>query len=495
MKHETRAPVEVSPWWADVRAVGIFLLLVTAAKFLVAGTTELLGDEAYYALWALYPLQPGYYDHPPAVAAFIKIGWALFGEHELGTRAPAILAGLFTCLAAWRVCFLATGSRALAALSAYWISVTPGAFIGLFVMTIDAPAILFWALTLWAVCEALKTNGQRAWWLAVGVFAGLGLTSKYVGLFLGAGLLAWVLLDARARHLFGEAFVYLGGVIALLIFAPVVWWNVNNGLSSFSFQAGRAFRSSWQPSDLVYIPEFLAGQAALLLPGLFVISLIALWRISTERNRKPPLLLSMLAVTALPLVVYFLVHGATTRVQGNWPWVIYPQLVVISIWAVQNLRIQWIPKILMHAAHKLHITMGAVVCFLICLQAVTQIMPLPKGLDRTADMHGWRQSVSDVATAVSEQGQTTLLVRGYQAHAHMAVYSAWADNPAVQIHPKGSAFRYGFIPNKASDTGMPFLVAPGRYNRDRDELIGTFSRLGPDGQRYEAFQLVRAKGD
>ena len=44
-----------------------------------AATTELTSDEGYYWFYAS-KLEWGYYDHPPLLALFIKIGGKLFNS-------------------------------------------------------------------------------------------------------------------------------------------------------------------------------------------------------------------------------------------------------------------------------------------------------------------------------------------------------------------------------------------------------------------------------
>ena len=61
------------------------------------------------------------------------------------------------------------------------------------VITPDTPSVLFWGLTIWAVAE-LNRSQDANWWLAVGLFSGLGLLSKYTNLFVGVGIALWIAL-------------------------------------------------------------------------------------------------------------------------------------------------------------------------------------------------------------------------------------------------------------------------------------------------------------
>ena len=56
----------------------------------------------------------------------------------------------------------------------------------------DAPASLFWAVTLWR-CAVPGDARRGGWWLAAGVAAGLAVLSKYSALFLAPGVLLWLL--------------------------------------------------------------------------------------------------------------------------------------------------------------------------------------------------------------------------------------------------------------------------------------------------------------
>src|SRR3954447_16711529 len=58
---------------------------LTGLRLLVAAATPLSADEAYYWVWSR-ALAPGYLDHPPMVAVWVRIGTALAGETALGVR-------------------------------------------------------------------------------------------------------------------------------------------------------------------------------------------------------------------------------------------------------------------------------------------------------------------------------------------------------------------------------------------------------------------------
>ncbi len=82
-----------------------------------------------------------------------------------------------------------------------------------FVATPDAPSTLFWTLALWAAAEAI-TRQRPNWWLAVGLFAGLGLVGKYTNAWLGVGLVLFLFATAEGRSQLRCWQLWVGGVVA-----------------------------------------------------------------------------------------------------------------------------------------------------------------------------------------------------------------------------------------------------------------------------------------
>ena len=61
------------------------LAALTGLRLLAAAALPLSGDEAYYWTWS-HALQPGYLDHPPMVALWMRAGAWLAGDGALGLR-------------------------------------------------------------------------------------------------------------------------------------------------------------------------------------------------------------------------------------------------------------------------------------------------------------------------------------------------------------------------------------------------------------------------
>src|SRR5690606_20800118 len=155
----------------------------------------------------------------------------------------------------------------IAWLGALWTNLTPLLGIAGFMATPDGPSVLFWTLTVLAYALVIRTE-RGAWWLLVGLLAGLGVMSKYTNLFLGAGLVLSLLLDPRLRRWFASPWLYAGGAIALVVFLPVVVWNAQHDWISFRFQFGRV--GEWRLTP-VYLLTLLIVQPLIFNPLAFAV--------------------------------------------------------------------------------------------------------------------------------------------------------------------------------------------------------------------------------
>lgn len=486
----------VDPTWARPGTVAAFVAGIVIVKLAVGATTEFIRDEAYYSLWALHPLAPGYFDHPPAVAWFIASGYALLGQSELAARLLAVLATIPVCLAVHRTASIAFGDRRIAALSVYFFAATPGAMVGLLVITPDAPSMLFWALSIWAAAELMR-SGDGRWWLAFGLFAGLGLAAKYTGLFLGAGIVLWLIAHRANRRWFASVWLYAGGALALAIFAPVVAWNLGNDLSSFSFQMGRSTRGlvdSYHWTDARHLPEFLASQMALLLPGLFALAAAALGLFFVKRAYRSDAALGLLVWTCLPALVYFLLFSLHSAPQGNWPWPLYPQWAILGAWAALHWQPASAPmRWLQRWTRKLQVPVGLALAALIFAQALWQPVRLPVS-DHTLGMHGWRTIATELEAERRRAGVETILVRDYGLYGYLETYGRFGVH-GYRALPLDEFHRYDFVDLPASDDALewPVLVAVPSAPDEQPAPPSSFARLQPQPQWFT--RLIRPGAD
>ena len=152
-------------WWGiGVRGIVILVAVLTLIRLWAADHAELLFDEPYYWLWSQH-LAPGYFDHPPMVALWIRLGTLLLGDSVLGIRIVFLINIIAVSLAAYalgRVLF----DRRTAEHAALWTNTLPLIGIAGMMATPDGPSVLFWTLTVLAYAMVVNTE-RGSWWPGV----------------------------------------------------------------------------------------------------------------------------------------------------------------------------------------------------------------------------------------------------------------------------------------------------------------------------------------
>ena len=126
--------------------------------------TPLSPDEAYYWVWSR-ALAPGYLDHPPMVALWIRAGTDLLGPGALGIR---LLGPLSAALGSVLLAMAAEDlfpDRRLGGPAAALFNATLLLGVGAITMTPDTPLLFFWTAASWGWARLLRT-ARPGWWAA-----------------------------------------------------------------------------------------------------------------------------------------------------------------------------------------------------------------------------------------------------------------------------------------------------------------------------------------
>lgn len=284
------------------RWVVLLILLVSALRLFAAVTVELGNDEVYYRMYA-DTLQWNYFDHPPFVAWVIRFFTInLAADFDVIIRMGSMV---FAAAATWmlfRCGMLLSSARAgfLAAVL-YSASIYTSIIAGTFIMP-DSPQVFFWVAALYHLLRISGAGfGQRRTvnrsLLIFGVFTGLGMLCKVHTIFLWAGLGAYALFYER-RLLRLPAF-YGGIALMLLLFSPVIVWNIQNDFATYSFHSQRVDPASGNASAERML-TFIAGQILYCNPLVFGVLFYTLMRFRNLPLKTPQL--RMLLLVSLPLI-------------------------------------------------------------------------------------------------------------------------------------------------------------------------------------------------
>ncbi len=226
------------------------LLLWLIINLLQSRFTELIHDEAYYYFYST-DLAWGYFDHPPMLALFIKIG-TLITTNELGVRliiclSSVIAFALFIEIAEVKNYFL---------FFVLWFSVLI-VHIGGFLAVPDVPLIFFSAVFFFIYRNYLKEdNWKNIIFLSLSIAA--LLYSKYTGV-----LVVFFTVISNPKLLKQKSFWIVALLSSILMIPHLIWEIQHDFVTAYYHLVERSsgFYFKWQS---VY--DFILGQIGILNP-------------------------------------------------------------------------------------------------------------------------------------------------------------------------------------------------------------------------------------
>lgn len=224
--------------FSSVNAILIYLALFKLTLLIIfAGNYGLFRDEYYYFEISKH-LDWGYVDLQPLSSAILAVSRALFGDSIFGIRIFSYLAGSVIVIVAGLIAREMNGSR-FAQIFTGFIVIFSGVILGTSgYYSMNAFDILLSSLMFYFVIRLINTGNQKLW-ILLGIIFGFGLQNKLTFLFLGFGLLIGLILAKNRRYLKSKE-LWIGVVIALLIFLPNIIWQVVNNYPTLDFMRNAA---------------------------------------------------------------------------------------------------------------------------------------------------------------------------------------------------------------------------------------------------------------
>ncbi|MGH7632971.1 MAG: glycosyltransferase family 39 protein, partial [Gemmatimonadaceae bacterium] len=367
---------------ADRTFVYAMLILSGAAfaRLALAAVVPVVPDESYY--WEFSRrLAAGYFDHPPAIAVLVRAGVVLFGVSALGVRFWPVVAGWIASVLLVLLARRLGGDR-VALRTAVIIACVPLAAAGLVIATPSTPLMLAAAGVLYALDRAITERvGSRAslgWWLVAGAALGFALLADYEGALIALGVLVALLAVAPLRRQLARPAPYLAALVALVLFAPNIWWNARRDWVSYRFQFAHGLGGLHHPG-LTHLWSFLGGQLAVASPILFVLGAVAVAR-ALRRGTPREQLLGTITATSM---VVLLVSALRGPVEVNWTATAYlPAITLVALWRGGPKWRRWLVA---------GCGLGAALVLLTYAQALAPVLPVAAADDPTARGTGWAE--------------------------------------------------------------------------------------------------------
>jgi 4-amino-4-deoxy-L-arabinose transferase-like glycosyltransferase len=393
------------------------VIALVALRLVASALTPLTFDEAYYWMWSKH-LAGGYYDHPPMVAFVIRAGTMIAGDTELGVRLVSVLLALPMSFAVWRSAEILFGGLRVAASAVVLLNATLMAAVGTLIVTPDSPLLVASSFVLFFLAKVLET-GRGAWWLAVGAAAGCALLSKYTAMFFGPAILIWLVAVPGLRSWLRSPWPYLGGLVALALFAPVIQWNAEHQWVSFIKQLGRARIQDFRP---VFIAELVPTQIGFATPLVFVLGAMGLHAMAWGRSGAYA---ARTLVNAMfwTIVAYFVWHSLHARVEANWFAPVYPAFAVAAAVAANLASWEGRRRQLADFCRRWAAPTGIALFVLLVVQANTGLL---SGYRRDATVRsvgvGWREIAREIEATRLRVGASCVLAPDYGTTGWLAFY-------------------------------------------------------------------------
>ena len=438
---------------------------LTLLRYWIALRTGLTDDEAYYRLWSLGP-SLSFLDHPPFVAWIIAAGRWIAGDTPVGVRflGPLVL-GAGT-LILWRTATLLTDVTTVL-WAVVFLMAMPLLSIGSVVMTPDLPSVYFYGLVLLSLAE-LDRSQNANWWLATGLFAGLGLLSKYTNFFAGIVIVLWLVVVPRNRKWASCVQFWLGGLLAAAIFSPVIVWNAAHGWSSFAKQFGRIGAS--EGIGILHPVELVAGMAFLESPLIAILAGAGLISCGRRLYAKGDSKDWLIVLSIVPMLGYFALHSLHGRVQANWLAPIYPPLAISAAMGLTTMiPVHWRLRVGTAAAFAGLATTLAIFAF-----AAGSVPLLRK--DPTAQMRGWPELAAEIDRARSASGARWLATSSYATTGQLA----FALKDSAHVAQLSERIRYEHLPQLSSSVAnSPALYVELQRRSNEALLTQCFTNVRP----------------
>jgi 4-amino-4-deoxy-L-arabinose transferase-like glycosyltransferase len=347
----------------------------------------------------------GYVDQPPLIPFLIHVSRAVLGDSLRAIRFIPALASSFLIFQTVWIARELGGERFALMLSAVTILVAPQYLSNGSLLGTNCLEPNLWMACAYFVILASKRNNPR-YWIWFGVFAGLGMEEKYSIALFGFGIVVGLLLT-RERRAFLNKWIWLGGLVAFLIFLPNLLWNIH-----YHWPFLELMRNIRAEGRDVVLPfgQYFFQQTLLVNPLTAPIWLAGLIAFFVWEPLRRYLVLGWSYLVCY--TVFFVLHGKNYYLAPIYPMLLASGAVVTES-ALQNRRASWLKPVIVIILLASGIHLAPVVIPVLSPEkflAYTKYLPfklpvmehsharavLPQWY---ADQFGWHEIVAETAVA------------------------------------------------------------------------------------------------
>ena len=206
-------------------------------------------------------------------------------------------------------------------------------------MTIDAPLVCSWMVSLYCLWRALHDETKNnLWWLGLGFAVGFGMLSKQTMFAFPVLMVVFLLFSKKNRKVLATAKPYLATILSFSALIPPLWWNMQNDWITFQHTTHHFEANKESGLFFLYtLGDFIGGQLLLISP-LTCLLLAALLVVLAWSFRKQEAKVQFLFLYSFPVLFLILLLSMRQRINANWPAIFYPTAtILLAAWGCGEL--------------------------------------------------------------------------------------------------------------------------------------------------------------
>ena len=266
----------------------------------------------------------GFEKHPPLSAFFPEIFYQLFRNQDWAyyLLSQIFIISSFVVIFKLAKEFLKNETYALISVflleGIYFYNFTTPEF------NVNVCQIPFWSLTAYFSWQSFK-NDKIKNWILLGLFAALGVLSKYLFIYLLAGIKLFFIYYLIKNKKFNFKY-FIPIIVFLVVLSPHLLWLVENDYKTITYGLKRTgLESATFLNHFIYPIKFTLKQIGTLLPFFILLSLI-LKNSKFRFNQNDEKSIFLTFVTFVPILLMFitsLIFAANIRTMWMTPFYLF----------------------------------------------------------------------------------------------------------------------------------------------------------------------------
>ena len=314
---------------SNIFVIFLFLHLVIWTLVPALSNVNLPLDTIEALAWGSN-LDWGFNKHPPLSAFVVEIFYQIFGNQDWAYYFLSQIFVIIAFIVVYKFSEEIFNNKKLALLSVlllegiYFYNFTTPEF------NVNVAQLPFWALTVYYTWRCVKYD-KATDYVFLGLFAGLGILSKYLFIYLIIGIKLVFFYFLKKGFKFSHFLI--AGPITLLIILPHLIWLTENNYITITYGLLRTGGVGNFIDHLVYPLIFLAKQIGLLIPFLLM-SFLLIKKIKPKINLKDKKLVFLLLTTIAPIFFMLLtsmIMGAKIRTMWMTPFYLFSGVLLIYV--------------------------------------------------------------------------------------------------------------------------------------------------------------------